>query len=492
MRKFSVLFVLLLSFRLFASEKISMAVYDFDARSVPPAIGDSVTDFVQTSLYETGKFNMMDRKNVQKILKEQMFQKTGCSSTDCAVEAGRILNVSNMVLGSVSKLGQRYVISLQLVDVEQGKISISDKVETDSEDMLNVASSALAEHFAKQVGIKGKVLKVFNENEIIINLGSQDKLDKDQELNIERLGEAVKDDSGKVVYQMKESIAKAKPVEINEQGTRCEIVSKTSIVKTGDIVEIKGESARPLSPILKENRQYTQPQEQIQYPEIKARKQALYQAPPESEAGLLALGMNFDSQTKLSAVLKDTAGKTTYTGSLGYVGPDTSYEILGGGPLSWFADIEGGGGIRLITLMNTSQVEFTNYSVFLMPLRFGFRFYPLTPVFNPDYAKQKKVDDQRGAFAPYVSLGGSLYWGFADIDTTDKYSYTQIVFGLGFDTRFGIELFNVLYAEYLIHLASSASVDWTMHNSGGTKTGTGTYTFDLNSSGLGFGIRARF
>ena len=139
MRKFSVLFVLLLSFRLFASEKISMAVYDFDARSVPPAIGDSVTDFVQTSLYETGKFNMMDRKNVQKILKEQMFQKTGCSSTDCAVEAGRILNVSNMVLGSVSKLGQRYVISLQLVDVEQGKISISDKVETDSEDMLNVA-----------------------------------------------------------------------------------------------------------------------------------------------------------------------------------------------------------------------------------------------------------------------------------------------------------------------------------------------------------------
>jgi len=89
-------------------------------------------------------------------------------------------------------------------------------------------------------------------------------------------------------------------------------------------------------------------------------------------------------------------------------------------------------------------------------------------------------------------LGGSLYWGFADIDTTDKYSYTQIVFGLGFDTRFGIELFNVLYAEYLIHLASSASVDWTMHNSGGTKTGTGTYTFDLNSSGLGFGIRARF
>ena len=95
-------------------------------------------------------------------------------------------------------------------------------------------------------------------------------------------------------------------------------------------------------------------------------------------------------------------------------------------------------------------------------------------------------------FAPYLSLGGSLYFGFADIDTSDKYSYTQIVLGFGGDTRFGIELFNVLYAEYVIHFASSANVDWTWHNSSGTKLGSSTYTMDFNSSGLGFGLRARF
>lgn len=144
-------------------------------------------------------------------------------------------------------------------------------------------------------------------------------------------------------------------------------------------------------------------------------------------------------------------------------------------------------------LRNMSKVEFTSYDLFVMPLRLGVRFYPLTPLFNPDYAKQKKADDQRTLFAPYISLSGTMYLGFADLDTTDKYSYTQILLGFGADTRFGVELVNIFYAEYVIHFASSASVDWTIHNpSTGAKTGTGTYTFDLNSSGFGFGLRARF
>ncbi len=489
MRKMLALLSFLLSFNLFASEKISMAVYDFDARSVSAELGESVTDFVQTSLYESGKFNMMDRKNVQKILKEQMFQKTGCSSTDCAVEAGRILNVSSMVLGSVSKLGQRYVISLQLVDVEQGKIAISDKVETDSEDMLNVASSALAEHFAKQVGIKGKVLKVFNENEIVINLGSQDKLDKDQELNIDRLGEAVKDDSGKVVYQMKESIAKAKPVEINEQGTRCEIVSKTGSVKAGDIVEIKGESGRPLSPILKQAAAYAQPQERVVY--ARTKKASMPPVDNNIEGGFF-LGIVLDNQTKLSVLTRNAAGATLFNGQIGYLGPGTTIELMGGGPISWLADMEGGSGLRLTTFKYLNQTEWGNYDIYVLPLRIGIRLYPFTPLFNPDYGKQKKTDAQRGMFAPYVGLGGSMYLGLADIDTNDKYSATKYVFGFGADTRFGIELFNVLYAEYVIHFASTASVDWNWHDAYGNRTVTSTYTMDFNSSGLGFGLRARF
>ena len=90
---FCIITVLFLSVagNLHAGEKISMAVYDFNANQIESVVADSADDFVQTELFSTGRFTMVERKNIGKILKEQAFQHTGCTSTECAVEVGRIL-----------------------------------------------------------------------------------------------------------------------------------------------------------------------------------------------------------------------------------------------------------------------------------------------------------------------------------------------------------------------------------------------------------------
>jgi hypothetical protein len=56
------------------------------------------------------------------ILKEQGFQKSGCTSTECAVEIGRLLNVQKIVAGRVGKIGPVYSVSIRLIDVESGEI----------------------------------------------------------------------------------------------------------------------------------------------------------------------------------------------------------------------------------------------------------------------------------------------------------------------------------------------------------------------------------
>jgi antitoxin component YwqK of YwqJK toxin-antitoxin module len=253
MMKKIILAVILISSFSFCSEKTSMAVYAFDANGVTMELANSVADFIQDGLQNTGRFNLIERQKVQTILKEQAFQKSGCTSTDCAVEVGRILNVSHIITGSVSRLQKKYIISMKLVDVEASKISITDEVECDSEDLLINASKKLAEHFSKGVSVSGKVLKVMNENEIVVNIGMQDGIDTGTVLDVIRLGDSIKDDSGKVVYQEKKNIAKIKITVPMEEASKASIIEtyEQKTVQAGDVVIIKREALKPLDPVLK-------------------------------------------------------------------------------------------------------------------------------------------------------------------------------------------------------------------------------------------------
>ena len=47
------------------------------------------------------------------ILKEQGFQQTGCTDASCAVQAGQLLNVKYMIIGSVDRVGNIYSITLK-------------------------------------------------------------------------------------------------------------------------------------------------------------------------------------------------------------------------------------------------------------------------------------------------------------------------------------------------------------------------------------------
>ena len=59
---------------------------------------------------------------MESILTEQGFQMSGCTSTECAVEAGKLLGVQKMIGGSVGKLGSLYNLSIRIIDVETGRI----------------------------------------------------------------------------------------------------------------------------------------------------------------------------------------------------------------------------------------------------------------------------------------------------------------------------------------------------------------------------------
>jgi len=100
----------------------------------------SISDRLRGELINTGLYTVVERGQMDDILKEQGFQQTGaCSEASCIVEVGQLLAVYKMVGGSIGKVGKAYSINLKIIDVATGKIErqVADDLKCSKEELVS-------------------------------------------------------------------------------------------------------------------------------------------------------------------------------------------------------------------------------------------------------------------------------------------------------------------------------------------------------------------
>ena len=88
-------------------------------KGVEPSLAGLMSDILRTELYNSKRFTVMNREDMDVILKEISFQQSGaCDETACIVQMGQALGVSKMVAGTIGIIGNNYVINAKLINVE--------------------------------------------------------------------------------------------------------------------------------------------------------------------------------------------------------------------------------------------------------------------------------------------------------------------------------------------------------------------------------------
>jgi TolB-like protein len=100
----------------------TMAVLDIRSNCLTKEDVYVVSDRLSTELFRTKRFTILERSQIDQILKEQGFQQAGCVNDQCAVEAGQLLGVQLIVLGRVDKIGTMFSVNLRIIDVATGKM----------------------------------------------------------------------------------------------------------------------------------------------------------------------------------------------------------------------------------------------------------------------------------------------------------------------------------------------------------------------------------
>jgi len=129
----------------------NIAVSDLESQGVSASDSAVVADMLRGELVKTGLVNVLERQNMQKVMAEQAFQQTGCTSAECAVKLGKLLNVQRIVTGSVGKLGDTYFVNVRIVDVETASMVWSDRAEAKVVSALARELPSLASRLAKKM-----------------------------------------------------------------------------------------------------------------------------------------------------------------------------------------------------------------------------------------------------------------------------------------------------------------------------------------------------
>lgn len=289
----SVLALSSLTVGLFAQQKPRIAVIKIENKSPYGSnqIGPALEDWLVEGLVQSGKFRVMERKDLESVLTEQGLSLSGAVDEKTAVQAGKLLGCQLVVLGavtdfSVKKSGASGAFGLGFdvgkttaegtVNVKMVNTTTAEIVYTGSEtgkdthakvsvasfgggtdydegqarkifqpciQKITAAIVAKAEAIQGSLGsvgmLAGKIAKVA-EGKIYLNLGSVDGVKEGDTFSVIRLGEAITDpDTGTLLGQEKSTIGTVTVTKIVGDHLSIAVVESGSKPQVGDAAEKK-------------------------------------------------------------------------------------------------------------------------------------------------------------------------------------------------------------------------------------------------------------
>lgn len=294
------LFLSLFSFSLVYSQDLAnlkkrVAVVEFeDAARYGNNIGNGLSDMLVTALVESDKFIVIERNELDQVMKEQGLGMSGAVTPQSAAKVGQLLGVELIITGSVSEFGTkenkiggalsnlsgfnlgvstetaRSVVDIRLVNTSTGEIIAAKKAEGEesSKSLDNVGVSginfrnsstwdktilgkAARQSVEKCVEVitesmadipwQGKVIKANSDGTLFMKPGSAAGVTPGMTFWVYRPGEELIDpDTGISLGSEEMKIGKIEVVSDVAGGKACKAIVKSgSNFDTGDVVRIK-------------------------------------------------------------------------------------------------------------------------------------------------------------------------------------------------------------------------------------------------------------
>jgi ankyrin repeat protein len=114
-----------------APARTSIAVYAIRAKGkADVSLGPAMTSLLITNLSESPRLKVIEEEMLKVVMERQAMNTSDlCDSTQCQVEIGKLVQAQKMVVGELLKLGESYILTLRITDIQAGTVDTSIKRE---------------------------------------------------------------------------------------------------------------------------------------------------------------------------------------------------------------------------------------------------------------------------------------------------------------------------------------------------------------------------
>lgn len=146
MRHFFFILLFLVSFPFFGQSgenatngKTRIAVIDFSSKGEiadSPYLAEAIVEHLITALIDSNEYAVVERSRLRDIMKELELQDSDDFNDNVRLKIGELYNAEIIVLGSLTKIGERYTINVRGVNVETGVAIFAKNLDTYSKETL--------------------------------------------------------------------------------------------------------------------------------------------------------------------------------------------------------------------------------------------------------------------------------------------------------------------------------------------------------------------
>ena len=119
-----------------APKSMAVATFDINNNAVSKDDAEAVTELYIAELVSSGKVDIVDRNNFNKLLKEMQFQTSDWANSEKTVKLGTATGAQVISRGQIIKLGSKMYLSATVIDVNTAGVVSSAKVQFDSIDSV--------------------------------------------------------------------------------------------------------------------------------------------------------------------------------------------------------------------------------------------------------------------------------------------------------------------------------------------------------------------
>ena len=115
---------------------------------VSPEQANTVTSLLETSLVKSTMFQVVEKSEIAEVLAAQEHSAEEFMDETFAIRIGKLVSAGQIVLGTLSRLGNRYFITAKIIDVATGRTLKAENDESDSIESIARQAEALGYRLA--------------------------------------------------------------------------------------------------------------------------------------------------------------------------------------------------------------------------------------------------------------------------------------------------------------------------------------------------------